>query len=306
MRKSICLAIFIIAISGTLTGCRTVALGAIVCGNLSKLPNPRIFAKNDDLANGRANPVPTCAKPRPADLRACQEIEQQILASTVRLEWQRWTLSEKNRDYTLLDGTIGYATVKEGRYLVTHNHTGMSLSNPNNGTFVTVSVSTADGDPIWQYARLNTITVTELNRETLLLDFGNYGGRGLFAAKGLPSAKFKSWESLPLQPGLEVAQIGWDEATASVDWVTIDKVIRQGGTPRVELTNFVRPGASGGGVFWKGYHIANTWSQVTVCDSSSGAVVGQHSVAALNSPHVTAPADRNAPDRRSIIWPGSN
>jgi hypothetical protein len=306
MRKSIFLAIFIVAINGTLTSCRTMPLGAVVCSELSKLPNPRAFAKNDDLANGRARPVPTCAKPRPADVHACQELEQQILASTVRLEWQRWTVNDKDLGYTLLDRSTGHATIKEGRYLVTDNHAGISLSNPKKGTFVTVSIFTADGDPIWQYARLNTITVAELNPETLLLDFGNYGGQGLFTAKGLSSAKFKSWDSLPLQSGLEVAQIGWDGATANVVWVTIDKVIRQGDTPRVELSNFVRPGASGGGVFWNGYHIANTWSQVTVCDKSSGAVLRQHSVAALNSPQVTAPTDRNAPDRRRIIGSGSN
>lgn len=294
MRKLIFSAIFIVTVGGTLVGCRTVPLDAVVCGNLAQRPNPRAFARNDDLADGRAGPADgsalSCAKPGPADVQTCQELEEQMLASTVRLEWQRWTVNDNNIGYTLLDGVIGYATVKEGRYLVTHNHAGMPLSNPEDGTFVTVSVFTVDSDPIWLYARLKTITITELSGETLLLDFGRYGGQGMFAAKGLTSARFKSWESVPLQPGLEVAQIGWDGSTSDVDWVTIDKVMTQGDTPRVELANFVRPGASGGGVFWNGYHFANTWSQVTECDKSSGAVLRQYSVAALNSPQVLAPA----------------
>jgi len=299
MRKLIFLAIFIVTVSSTSTGGRTVPLGAVICGSLAQQPHPRALARYDDLAKGRVRSVdaavPSCEKPGPADARACQKLEQQMLASTVRLEWQRWSLNDKNRGYTVLDGTIGYGTVKEGRYLVTHNHAGMPLARPEDGTFVTVSVFTADGDPIWLKARLNTITITGLSPETLLLDFGSYGGQGLFAANGLPSANFKSWESVRLQPGLELAQIGWDGSTTTVDWVKIDKVILHGDTPRVELANFVRPGASGGGVFWQGYHIANTWSQVTVCDSSSGAVIGQHSVAALNLSQLTTPTNRSEP-----------
>jgi hypothetical protein len=94
---------------------------------------------------------------------------------------------------------------------------------------------------------------------------------------------------LPLQRGLELAQIDWDGATALVDWVTVDKVIASQAVPRIELAGFVKPGASGGGVFWNGNHIANTSSQVTVCANSNGAVLNQHSVAALNSPQLTTP-----------------
>jgi hypothetical protein len=147
---------------------------------------------------------------------------------------------------------------------------------------------------VWLYARLSTITIRLVNPETLVLDFGDHEGVGLFATKGLASAEFKAWEWLPLRPGLEVAQIDWDGAIANVDWVTIDNVIMPGDAPKLELASFVRPGASGGGVFWQGYHIANTLSQVTVCDKRTGAVLRQYSVAILDSPQVTAPASTMA------------
>ena len=298
MSKTILFVIFIVGVGGALAGGRSVPLGEIACGDLAERPHPPAFTRNDGAANGRAHPTGTsalsCAQPGPANRQACQELEQQMLASTVRLAWQRWRVKDNSSGNTLLNVTKGYGTIKEGRYLVTHNHTGMPLATTKDGTFVTLSVFTTGGDPLLLHTRLPKIIITELSSETLLLDFGPFGGRGLFAADGRPSAKFMSWDTAPLEPGLEVAQIGHDGSTVRVDWVTIDKVILQGDTPRVELANFVWPGASGGGVFWNGYHIANTWSQVTVCDSSSGAVVDQHSVAALNSPQLAAPAIRTA------------
>lgn len=288
MKNLILLVILLVVAGSALTIYGTLSPGASLCRKLAEQPNARALARYNTLTNGRIRPKnpggPSCARPEPADRQICHALEQQLLASTVRLEWQRWRVNDNSPGYTLLEVAKGYGTIKEGRYLVTHNHAGMPLTAAEDGIFVTLSIFTTGGDPILLYKRLNRITITEPSPETLLLDFGTYGGQGLFESNGLPSAKFRSWESAPLQPGLEVAQIGHDGSTVKVDWVTIDRVILQGDTPRVELANFVRPGASGGGVFWNGYHIANTWTQVTVCDSSSGAVVGQHSVAALNSP----------------------
>jgi hypothetical protein len=70
--------------------------------------------------------------------------------------------------------------------------------------------------------------------------------------------------------------------------VTINAVVTERGTPRLELTNFVPSGTSGGGVFWESHHVANTWYDGIVYDDTSGAVSRQFSVAALNSRQVAA------------------
>jgi hypothetical protein len=223
----------------------------------------------------------------PQELQRCDHLEQQILASTVRIEWHHWIKSDDGGGYTRVDG-IGHATIKEGRYLVTHNHSEMLQSDLRNSDFNRISVITANGVPLWWKGPLDPITVAVENEETLVLDFGDYGGQGLFALMGVPSAEFKDWDSMPLQPCMVVAQVVWDGAAAHIDWVTIHDIITDSGTPRLVLDNFVTLGTSGGGVFWHSYHVANTWSQKTVLNANSGAVLRQYSVAALNSPRVTA------------------
>jgi hypothetical protein len=188
-----------------------------------------------------------------------------------------------------VDGGTALATIKEGRYLVTHNHSGLSPSVLKSGELISGFVTTVNGELIWLGSPLK-VTVAVEDAETLVLDFGSDNGQGFFDSLGLASAEFKAGESLPLQPGMEVAQINWDGTTVQVDWVTIDKVITEHGIPRLELANVVRPGASGGGVFWNGYHVANTWSQRTEYCKNSGVVLRQYSVAALNSTQVTAQA----------------
>jgi hypothetical protein len=42
------------------------------------------------------------------------------------------------------------------------------------------------------------------------------------------------------------------------------------------------PGASGGGVFWNGYHIANNWAVVTINQASTGEFLASFSLVALN------------------------
>jgi len=159
-----------------------------------------------------------------------------------------------------------------------------------NKEFNKISIFTADdGALIWPKGPLNTITVILEDEETLVLDFGDYGGQGLFAMLGVPSAQFSAWESLPLKPGMEVAQVICDGEIAQVDWVTIEDVITESGTLRLELGNLVTSGTSGGGVFWNGYHVANTWYNGTVYDERNGTVSRQYSVVALNSPQIAAP-----------------
>ena len=117
----------------------------------------------------------------------------------------------------------------------------------------------------------------------LVLDFKEYSGVGFFDSVGVPSAEFKAWDSLSLQPGMEVAQVDWDGSTAAVNWVKINSIRVVEGVPALELASFVAQGASGGGVFWNGYHIANNWSRATELAQNSEAIIRQYSVAALDS-----------------------
>jgi NADH:ubiquinone oxidoreductase subunit B-like Fe-S oxidoreductase len=81
---------------------------------------------------------------------------------------------------------------------------------------------------------------------------------------------------------MHVAQVDWDGERAHIDWVVVDKIITQEGTPRLILSNGVLNGASGGGIFWNGYHIANNWSLIEMV-GADGTVLGQVTTAALNS-----------------------
>ncbi len=233
--------------------------------------------------------IASCADPVAAKEETCELLERQILASTVRIEWHLWMPNDEGNVYTIVKKSIGHATIKEGRYLVTHNHWHMLLSDLERGESITVSVFSANGNPVWLDLPVDDIKVVEAGTETLVLDFGVQAGRGLFEKVGLLSADFRTWEALPVQSGMEVAQINWDGAAARVEWVTIDEVIIRNEVASLELDSYVLDGTSGGGVFWNGYHIANTWYRGSVHRFWDRKVVRQYSVAALNPPPVATP-----------------
>jgi hypothetical protein len=158
------------------------------------------------------------------------------------------------------------------------------------GEQIRLSLYKANGELILADVPITILTVVAQDSQTLVLDFNAYGTEGLFAALGLPSAQFAAGQTLPLtlQPGLEVAQINWDGQTSQVRWTQIESVTDVNGTPQLKLATPVAQGASGGGVFWNGYHIANNWLQGSIQTIESGEVTDQYSVAALNSLGVTA------------------
>ena len=287
--------LFLLISVATVTGCiLTICPAPPVLATADVPPgsfDPRAAYPDGGSANPMLHPAgvadASCAHPAPDQAQECRRLEQQILASTVRIEWNLWVKDDKDGEYSRVD-RISHATVKQGRYLVTHNHSQVLSSDMKNQEFNRISISTADGALIWPKGPLNTITVIVEDEETLVLDFGDYGGQGLFTLLGVPSAQFSAWESLPLKPGMEVAQVICEGEIAHVDWVTIEDVMTGIGTPRLELGSLVTLGTSGGGVFWKGYHIANTWYQATAYADDRAAVPRQYSVAALNSPRIAA------------------
>lgn len=225
---------------------------------------------------------PSCADPAPEMAANCAALADRVLASTVRLEFHGSS------------GGIGHATVIGGRYLVTHNHypvSGEALSRGGDGLISAVSVLKANGDVILLKAPLAYFSAVLITPETLVLDFHEYSGVGFFDSLGVASAEPGRIADLNLQPGSEVAQIDWDLTTTRVIWARITAVYVTDGAPCVELDSYVEKGASGGGVFYKGIHIANNQSRNTDRIAATGEVVRQYSVAALNSESVLALRD---------------
>lgn len=225
----------------------------------------------------------SCAQPSANNETVCREREQGILSTVVRLELLICVLIDEESGFDM-NKTYAHATIKEDRYLVTHNHFDISLdNNGNSGASTLVTIYKADGQVVYRIP-LQDLTLVLEAPETLVFDIGEIGRQKL-ADSGLRSASFKSWSSLTLHPGMEVAQLDWDGDTAHIDWVSIDTVLTDEGTPRLELNNFVRIGASGGPIFWNGFHVANNWARVSNYNAT-GEVVRAYSVGALNPPSI--------------------
>lgn len=245
-----------------LTGCQTEAVMAAADPTAAPPTN--------------SNPAsePSCANPTPELTPNCNALAQQALAATVRIEFHGPS------------GGIGHGTVLGGRYVLTHNHYPVSaaaLANGGEGEVTAISVLKVNGDIILLKAPLTYFTVVDDIPEALTLDFQEYGGIGFFDSLGVPSAESTTLDQLSLQPGVEVAQVDWNGATAHVDWVRVTAVHTNGDTSYLELENFIGQGASGGGVFYNGVHIANNVSRSTTRVAETGQTLRQYSVAALNS-----------------------
>jgi hypothetical protein len=259
--------VLMIVIALTLIGCSPVRMAHAV-------GNPM----GDVAAQAPAPADPSFAEPMP-DIVADREAQaQRILASTVRLEFHG-------------PGDIGHATVVGGRYLITHNHyslSGEALSRGGDGHISAISVLKANGDVILLKAPTSYFSVAFIAPESLVLDFFDYNGVGFFDSVGVPSVESVPLAGLNIRPGSEVAQIDWNMSEALVIWTRVAAIHKGGDTPFVELDSFVEQGASGGGVFFNGVHIANNWSRNTDRQAETGEVLRQYSLAALNTENITA------------------
>lgn len=225
--------------------------------------------------------VESCLSPATEENRQqCAEWERLALASTVRLEVRVFSLDQDGLPVAQVDGSFGHAAVKDGRYLVTHNHYSVSLMSETPGTISRLTLLRANGDVILSDVPLSAFRVVLADSQTLVLDFGQ---SGLFGAAGIASATFRPGLDVTLVAGMEVAQIDWDGRTTHVDWVRVMGVQVEEGTPYVELDNYVERGSSGGGVYFNGIHIANNWSHSRDRSVDTGEIVRQYSTAAFNS-----------------------
>jgi hypothetical protein len=242
------------------------------------IANPVVPATNEVSVLSETSGSTSCANPTSEMVLNCKVLTDRILASTVRVEFHG------------PNGGIGHGTVLGGRYLVTHNHYPFSVDALASGAdsgVTAVSIYKANGEIILLKAPLTYFSVVVVEPELLVLDFQEYSGTGFFDSLNVPSAEAKAYDD-QLLPGMEVAQIDWDGQIADVDWVLVTAVYSDGVTQRLELNNFVQQGASGGGIFYNGYHIANNWSRSTDRLATTGEIVRQYTVAAFNSPQVAA------------------
>lgn len=221
---------------------------------------------------------------------ACQEMEQMILSTTLRIEIKTWIIYIEGQGHASLFSN-GHGTVMDGRYLLTHNHFRLPLlellADDFNGSLATITLYTADGKLLWQ-GPLTTAAVAYDDAETLLIEFLDKDGHGLFDSLGVPSANFLTVGKQQISPGATVAQVNWDNEQAFVQWTEIEAALSDDGTPVVKLTDCLVPGSSGGGVFLDGEHFANNWSTSGGCFEAAGDEALLHSTAALNSSEILA------------------
>ncbi len=227
----------------------------------------------------------SCIQPASrAQQTRCERIENQILAVTVRIEMHAQYVLQ-GTSYTKINRS--HATIMAGRYLVTHNHFTFSLTETaadGEEGYLAISLRRADGTLILYQAPLDVFKIIHADPQTLVLEFLNAEGEGLFAALGLPSADFTDWQTAQLQPGMELAQVDWNGTTqAYVDWVRIDALQVEEAVPQLQVDNFARFGCSGGGVFWNGQHIGNNWARNIEENLATEEITRRYSIIALNS-----------------------
>lgn len=226
----------------------------------------------------------TCANPTAADAKRCQRIEALILRSTVRFVIETWTVRADEPGYHT-DYSTGYGTIKAGRYLVTHNHFSAPLSiRPRTGdpeAYGALTLFNSQGEPRFRGSFSDFNLVWE-DSETLVI---GHKESDFFEKLGFISAEFYDWSSVSLAAGMEVAHVDWNGTAARVDWTTVKEIGVLDASPWMILADEVMIGASGGGVFWQGVHIANN-SRLVVYLDESGTQIGASTKAALNSVHV--------------------
>ena len=224
------------------------------------------------------NVRPAAAHPTTARAHNQLAVEQTILASTLRFEMRSGMIFQNGAGLLKLWG-VGHGTVKQGRYLVTHNHFDSIVFSDELGNMsetLSLSFYKADGSLLTHLT--NHPATAQFVGETVIFDFG----AGFFDRLGVPSATFVSNAQGLIRPNATVAQINWNQSRAFVEWTTVRSVTVRDGISVIELDNAVIKGASGGGIFLNGQHIANNWKVISISNANSGVVSDSFTVAALN------------------------
>jgi hypothetical protein len=105
------------------------------------------LSESQAISDGTTNEA-TCGSTGEMAL-SCQEMEQRILSTTLRIEIETWIIYVEGQGYTTLSSN-GHGTVMDGRYLLTHNHFVLPLlellADDVDGEFATVTLYSADGN----------------------------------------------------------------------------------------------------------------------------------------------------------------
>ncbi len=231
----------------------------------------------------------SCKRPLPWNKRHCLAVEQAILDATVRVVLHGWVEVETGYDVERICGGISHATVVDGRYLITHNHFGIPLSQVitynqhANVEFTGVSVYRLDGIIILDHAPLDSFAIIAEKGETVVLDFGTAAGEGFFTQASVGSAQSSSTRAAQLALGTEVAQVDWDrQGHTQVVWVKVKRAYQENGISLIQVDHFIHLGASGGGVFLDGQHIGNNWGNFVETNHNTGVVLQKLGLVALN------------------------
>lgn len=273
--------VFLMAVIGILTGNNRL-FGSMAGLSLFDAGSMRLIGVQQ--SNLEAKPITSeasvlCEEPASPLELSCDMQVRRILASVVRYEF----FSPEHDGSDRLISGLGHGTVKDGRYLVVHNHFGVDLVEFETGARdALIGMHNGLGDLfLWDHSTRFTVVVEEV--EALVLDFGvDDDGQGFFESKWIQSATFEDWQLKEPAPGQSVAQVVWDGSRSDITWTSIKEVILDNGVPRIVLANPLLHGASGGGVFLDGSHIAVNWERGKHLDEN-GAVIEEFSTAALNS-----------------------
>lgn len=234
-----------------------------------------------------AQPAPTVRQLTTADClnhdttadAFCNAQAAMLLASTVRFEIYNWWIQQDGVGAVKRYG-VGHGTVKDGRYLVTHNHFSSVAYGGERPESASLVLFNADGEQIALLSGIE-LKAVEISAETLIIDFGDVNGQGYFDTLNIPSASFAPDNTVLIESNEVVAQINWDDTRSFIDWTKIRTVENEDGVLTVVLDNEIVAGASGGGIFLNGQHIANNWKSVQLL-GAAGELVDAYSVAALN------------------------
>ena len=177
-----------------------------------------------------------------------------------------------------------------GRYLITHNHHTIPLSLSETGfdpdIYTRLLVFNVAGDLV-NILPLTDFQIALREPQTLLLAYVGEDTDSPFGTVGLKVEQVQVGTAVLLEPDAEVAQINWDGQTTQVEWTQVTAVYPQHEPPCVELASQPQLGSSGGGIFWQGQHIGNTWLKGIRTGAANGGTC-QYSKAALNSPELLA------------------
>ena len=229
-------------------------------------------------------PQPAARSPTPTTIDSRQSAEQQILDATVRVAVETWLVNDGERGYTILKSE-GHGTVVNGRYLITHNHHTIPLSLSETGIdpdiYTRLLVFNAAGDLV-NILPLTDFQIALREPQTLLLAYVGDKTDLPFGTMGLKVEQVQVGTAVLLEPDAEVAQINWDGQTTWVEWPRVTAVYPQHEPPCMELASQPQLGASGGGIFWQGQHIGNTWLKGVRTGTANGRTC-LYSKAVLNS-----------------------